>query len=403
MADFTKFCGNYTFGCTPLTFGKQKPERIGGTMEDPKEADTGAKLMPNGDVEFRFFYPKAKKVVVKYRGGWSSLDIDLERDSEGFFTGKLPYTGNADWIGIRNFNLEVDGVATITPRVPVECGAGGRLSNMTYVPYEEWDDYLVKDVPHGTLSYEIFWSDVIKDWQRCMVYVPAEYYTSGDKRYPVLYIHHPGGGTEISWMFLGRVPFIMDNLVAEGKAEPFIVVSTDCNSKREEEGRFGMDAYIDLLLKDCIPFIDGRYRTKTDKWSRAAAGSSWGGMLSSRVVFSHPELFGSIGMLSSGLRCVDTHPALEDNHYLDWMRGNGEEVGKQYKLIMRTHGVIEYSGRPEVPGEHGNPTLFEDEEFLAENGIDKLPCYVRLLFPNYKHMWDTFSRGFCEFAKVLFK
>lgn len=406
MADFSKYCGNYTYTCTPLFFGKPSKEHVGGTMEEPVLADTGVNLLPNGDVSFRFFYPRAKEVVVNMRSGRHKMTLNLENDGTGLFSGVLPYEADPNWVGIRDFTLSVDGVQVVTSRAPIQSGGGGRIGNTIYVPDVEWapwDEYLVKKVPHGTVSYDVYWSDVLQDWQRCMVYLPDEYYKNEDKKYPVLYIHHPGGGNETSWMFLGRVPFIMDNLIAEGLAEPFIVVSNECAAKTEADGRFGMDTYLDILIKDCIPFIDDRYHTKTDKWSRAAAGSSWGGMLSSRLVFSHPELFGSVGMLSSGLRCVDTHPVLEDNHYLDWMRGNGEEVGKQYKLIMRTHGEIEYTGRPGVPGENGNPTLLEDEVFLAENGIDKLPCYVRLVFPNYKHMWDTFSRGFYEFAKVLFK
>lgn len=400
--DFTKFQNNYSNTCTPVFFGELKPQMIGGSPEEPVNADTGAVLERNGDLVFRFYYPDAEKVSVRVQSGRHSCEVLLTRDVSGFFSGVLPYTGDPNWIGIREVDVTVDGVAVVSPRLPLIANYTG-FRNYVFIPDTGWDDYLLKKVPHGTLSYEIYWSEVMGDWQRCMVYTPAEYQSHPDKKYPVLYLHHPGFGNETSWMFPGKVPFIMDNLIAGGEATPFIVVTNQCSAKLPSDGKFGMDGYIRILLEDCIPFIEEKYRVRRDKWSRAAAGSSWGGMLSSRLVFEHPEWFASVGMLSSGLRCVDTHPVLADNHYLDWMRGNAAEVGRQYRLIFRSHGEIEYTGRPGVPGENGNPTLLEDEEFLHENGIDQLPCYSRVVFPGYKHMWETFSRGFSLFARELFR
>lgn len=402
MSDLSKFRENYSNTCTPVFFGSLRPEMIGGSPEEPVNAETGASLAPNGDLNFRFYYPEAATVVVVVRSGRHRCKIDLEKDAEGFFSGSLPFTGDPNWVGMREVSIQVDGVNVVSPRLPLLPNVAG-FENYVFIPDTGWDDYLLKKVPHGTLSYEIYWSEVLNDWQRCMVYTPAEYQQNPDKKYPVLYLHHPGFGNETSWMFAGKVPCIMDNLLAQGEAVPFIIVTNQCSAKLPSDGRFGMDGYLRILLEDCIPFIEEKYRVLSDKWNRAAAGSSWGGMLSSRLVFEHPELFGSIGMLSSGLRCVDTHPVLADNHYLDWMRGNAEEVGRQYKLIFRSHGEIEYTGRPGVPGENGNPTILEDEVFLSENGIDKLPCYARVVFPGYKHMWETFSRGFSLFARQLFR
>lgn len=402
MGNFDQFRDNYSNTCTPASFGKLKPQMIAGKPDDPVLADTGAVVEANGDLSFRFHYPAAEKVSIEVRSGRHNSEIALVKDSEGFFTGSLPYTGDPNWVGFREVKVKVDGVETVSPRLPMLSTAMG-LGSFVFIPDTGWDDYLIKKVPHGTLAYEIYWSEVLQDWQRCMVYTPAEYHKNPEKKYPVLYIHHPGNGNETSWMFPGKVPFIMDNLLAQGEAVPFIVVANECSAKVPADGRFGMDTYIRILLEDCIPFIEDKYRAQPDKWNRASAGASWGGMLSSRLVFSRPDVFASIGMLSSGLRCVDTHPVLADNHYLDWMRGNAEEVGRQYKLIFRSHGEIEYTGRPGVPGENGNPTLLEDEVFLAENGIDKLPCYSRVVFPGYKHMWETFSRGFSLFARQLFR
>lgn len=405
MSDFTRYIEDYSYYNTPARFGPLGPEQIGGTMEEPVTTETGAFVQPNGDVRFRFYYPNVGQMKVYMRAGRQSMEFDLEKDADGYFNGVLPYDEeNPTWHGFRQFKLIADGIPVVSGRTPLTMGERG-AENYMEIPDPSWDEYLMdRKVPRGALAYRIYWSEVTGSWHRCMVYTPADYNTNPDKKYPVLYLHHPGfQNTDTAWMFLGKVPLIMDNLIAEGRAVPFIIVSNECGPQLPEDGRFGMDGYFRMLFEDCIPFIESEYRCLTDKWNRATAGASWGGMLSSQLAFTWPDKFANIGMLSSGLRCVDTWPELKDNHYLDWLKGNAEEVGKQYKLIFRSHGEIEYIGRKDLPNEPGNPTLFEDEAFLAENGLDKLPCYHRVVFPGGKHMWDTFGKGFCAFAQLLFR
>ncbi|MDR1801256.1 MAG: hypothetical protein LBQ95_05420 [Lachnospiraceae bacterium] len=405
MGDFSKYIGDYSYYYTPERFGPLGLEQIGGTMLEPVTADTGAYLEENGDVRFRFYYPKVNKLEVSMRAGRQSMKFELEKDGEGYFSGVLSYDAqNPTWHGFRQFELIADGINVVSSRTPVMQGFRGP-TNYIEVPFLDFDDYLMdRNVPRGALAFRLFRSKVTNSWHRCTVYTPSEYNTSPDKSYPVLYLHHPGAkNTDTAWAFQGKVPLIMDNLIAEGKAVPFIIVSNECGPQLPEDGLFGMDGYFRMLFEDCIPFIESEYRCLSDKWNRATAGASWGGMLSSQLAFTWPDKFANVGMISSGFRCVDTWPKLEDNHFLDWMKGNAKEVGKQYKLIFRSHGEIEYIGSKELPNEPGNPTLFEDEAFLSENGLDKLPCYKRIVFPGGKHMWDTFAKGFSAFAQVLFK
>lgn len=405
MIDFSKYINDMTYYNTPERFGPLGPEQIGGTMEAPVTTETGAFVQPNGDVMFRFYYPAVSKLSVSMRAGRQNQSFDLKKDAEGYFTGCLPYdAANPTWHGFRQFTLIADDIPVVSGRTPLIAGAKGP-ENYLEIPDPGWDDYLMdRKVARGAQAFRIYWSEVTGSWHRCMVYTPPEYNTSPEKKYPVLYLHHPGfKNTDTAWMFQGKAPLIMDNLLAEGKAVPFIIVANECGPQLPEDGLFGMDGYFRMLFEDCIPFIESEYRCLNDKWNRATAGASWGGMLSSQLAFTWPDQFANVGMLSSGLRCVDSWPELKDNHYLDWMRGNAEEVGKQYKLIFRSHGEIEYIGSKTLPNEPGNPTLFEDEAFLAENGLDRLPCYHRVVFPGGKHMWDTFGKGFSAFAQLLFR
>lgn len=402
MADFKKFAENKYYHCVADHFDNLPPERMGGTRECPVLVETGAFLQSNGDILFRLFYPDANQIYIEISRSPDNKIVPLEKKENGVFEGVFPYpAGETDFIGKRNITVYVDGLAVISPRIPTYFRSG-KISNYVDIPDPEWDDYLIKNVPHGTLSYEIYWSEVVGDWRRCMVYTPAEYRHNPDKKYPVLYLHHGGGENETSWMFAGKAPQIMDNLIAEGKAVPFIIVTnynaprfTTDGEHRVDEYREGMEEFCQILLKDCIPFIEREYRVIGDKWHRATAGLSYGCMVTSYTGFGHPEVFGNMGLISGGLRCRDYAPILEDNHHLDWLIGGAEQVAKEYKLIYRSHGTVEFS-------DHSNDHI-EDEAFLKANGILDLPCVVREWFPGGKHEWDSFGKGLAGFAKQAFK
>lgn len=204
-----------------------------------------------------------------------------------------------------------DNIPIVSDRTPLIAGMKGP-KNYLDIPDPTWDDYLMdRKVARGAQAFRIYWSKITGSWHRCMVYTPPECNTSPEKKYPVLYLHHPAfKNTDTAWMFQGKAPLIMDNLLEEGKAVPFIIVTNECGPQ---------------LPEDCIPFIEKEYRCLDDKWNRATAGASWGGMLSSQLAFTWPDKFANVGMISSGLRCVDSWPELKDNHYLDWI----EEMQKR--------------------------------------------------------------------------
>lgn len=391
MAAFADFISDRAYRCTADAFVYRK-QMVGGTRTEPVMEDTGAFLQENGDVLFRLYEPAATEIELEWIAGHDREKMRLTKNDRGFFEGILPYTGDPKMIGKRTFKLRIDGVEVVHPRIP-SIFRGHQMINYVDIPDRSWDDYRVKQVPHGALSYRIYWSETVRDWQRCMVYTPAEYEHT-DREYPVLYLHHGWGENETTWMFGAKVPQILDNLIAEGQAEPFLVVTNENMPRLPSDGTHGMDGYASVLLRDCIPFIEREYRVKRDKWNRAIAGNSYGCMITSFLGFGHPELFGNLGLLSGGLRCKDFWPSFEQNHHLDWLCGNAEAVGREYRLIYRSHGDVEYYDSPD----HG-----QDDAFLREHGIDRLPCYVREFLPGGRHEWDTFGKDFAGFARRVFR
>lgn len=398
MRDFTRFTEDQSYRWVADSFGKLPPDQVGGSRKEPVLADTGVFLQPDGSNYVKLFYPQADEVIFAV----GPDRYPLEKKDGGFFEGTIPWPeDDVSKRGRKNIKVIVDGREAFEPRIPAFF-RGDQVSNYIDIPEDDWDMYFLKKVPHGSVSYELYWSREIQDWRRCMVYLPAEYRHNTDKSYPVLYLHHGGGENETTWMFGGKAPLILDNLIAKGRAEPFIIVTnynlprfTTDAATRVDQFRQGMDEFCRILLNDCIPFIEREFRVKPDKWHRATAGLSYGCMVTSFTGFGHPEVFGNIGLISGGLRCKDYEPLLENNHHLDWLRGGAEQVMKEYRLIYRSHGTIEYS-------DNSNDHI-EDDAFLKEQGIYDLPIFVRDWFEGGLHDWDSFSKGFCGLAQHLWK
>ena len=146
-------------------------------------------------------------------------------------------------------------------------------------------------MPRGDVRLERYWSPSLKTWRTAWVYVPAEYDNNPRKRYPVLYLQHGGGEDETGWTFQGKTDIILDNLLAEGKCEPMLIVM--------DYGQAG--DFAKILLEETIPMVDSRYRTLADPKHRAMAGLSFGGGQSWSIGLKHPEVFSSIGIFSSGM------------------------------------------------------------------------------------------------------
>ena len=259
-------------------------------------------------VHFRVHAPNAQKVEISFRG-------EMTKEADGYWTlvSKEP-----EVVGFHYYQIIVDGVSTADPNGKPFFGMGRWVSGVE-IPEKGVDYYSVKDVPHGLVSQSHYWSDIRKEWRRCIVYTPAEYDKNPSKKYPVLYLQHGMGENETSWANQGKMNFIMDNLIAEGKAKPMIVVMDNGNieslvfkpgeTRQDAMKRFG-GQFPDILVKEIIPHIESNFRTLTDRENRAMAGLSWGGLLTFNTTLNNLDKFAWIGGFSGAgsidLKNIDT-------------------------------------------------------------------------------------------------
>ena len=207
--------------------------------------------------------------------------------------------------GFHYYTLSVDGVEVNDPASDTFFGTGKPTSGIE-IPEKGVDFYHAKDVPHGEVRSRWYKSKVTGQTRHIMVYTPPGYDTDPKKRYPVLYLQHGGGEDETGWTRQGHMNFILDNLIAAGKAKPMIVVmekgyATRAGAPAEParpRGRFDCGAFEDVVLKDLIPMIDSTYRTIPHREQRAIAGLSMGAGQAMQIGLTHLDTFSAIGAFS---------------------------------------------------------------------------------------------------------
>jgi enterochelin esterase-like enzyme len=266
----------------------------------------------DNSVTFRIFAPDIDKASVSgsWMAGWGATE-DLVRNDTGLWT---LTTGPLE-PEIYTYSFRLDGITMLDPANIRVMRDGARHASMLLVPGAASELYQVQHVPHGTLSKVWYESPTLKLTRRMYVYTPPGY-ESGSETYPVFYLLHGGGGDEDAWATLGRACQIMDNLIAQGKARPMIVVMTNGNPgnaaspgeappRKEADGNdiFGMGsgAFEKSLVRDVIPYVETHYRTLTGKENRAVSGLSMGGMQTMNLAFDHSDTFDYFGVMSMGL------------------------------------------------------------------------------------------------------
>lgn len=387
-----EFINNRVFDDRYSAFSPQGPQTLpGGDMFNPLFVDTGVKVHENGDVDFGLYAPNAKKVSVVF-GVRANQPLDMSKDADGVWRATLKY--DTDFCGPKAFYFDVDGAPVLSQYCP-QYYSHGAVIHYVDIPDENTPFILLRDVPHGTVSYEIYWSDYLETWQRCLVYTPPGYEKGGE--YPVLYLQHGGGENETSWVFNGRASHIMDNLIADGKAVPFVVVMSDGGVRGKDEDRMSYGiAFERTLIDNCIPFIEGKYRVKRDKWNRAIAGFSMGSMQSSIIGLSNPDKFAYIGLLSGFMRRLgpdrDSDTSRTINPHLNIMEDK-ERFLSEYKLYYRGIGSADV---------HIN-AFYTDDKMCSERGYDKYPNVVRKEIEGYPHDWAVLRILLHDFAQLIFK
>lgn len=345
-------------------------------------------------VTFRLRAPKAVKVQVV--GDFSSAGVaDMVENKEGIweYTTSQPLAPE-----LYSYNFMVDGLKINDPANVYVIRDITSVTSIFIVGGERADYYKVNDVPHGTVSKVWYESPSLGINRRMTVYTPAGYESSG-KRYPVFYLLHGMGGDENAWSELGRAAQIMDNLIAQGKAEPMILVMTNGNAIQEAapgESSLGMvtptmqlpktmEGSFETHFPEVVKFIDNHYRTKANKKNRAIAGLSMGGFHSLHISKQYPDMFNYVGLFSAAIFPLKgvASPVYED------MEGKLKvQFAKQPALYWIAIGKTDFLYKSNE----------EYRKMLDEKG------YKYEYFENEDgHIWKNWRIYLTEFAPKLFK
>jgi GH35 family endo-1,4-beta-xylanase/enterochelin esterase-like enzyme len=272
-----------------------------------------------GYVRFRVNAPGAKYVIASAGHGGGMGGTVLKKQKDGAWMGTTLLHEDE---GFHYYTLSIDGAQVIDPGTNSYYG-GARWMSGVEVPAHDDAFYAERtDIEHGNIQKVLFPSKVQGEQLRvAYVYTPAGYDKNQKERYPVLYLQHGWGENETSWPVQGKANIIMDNLISDGKALPFIVVMTygmtnDVVFGRPfDRGKVAED-FQKVLVDELVPYIDSHFRTKADKKNRAMAGLSMGGMETHSITLARPETFGHYGILSGG---IYTPEEIKDKSQVDYI------------------------------------------------------------------------------------
>ena len=349
------------------------------------------RINPDLSVAIRLKAPNANKVQVRLGG-----DFDMVRGDGGTWSVTVP----PQVPGFHYSYLVVDGVQVNDPASETFYGVG-RESSGIEIPEKGVDFYQVKDTPHGEIRQFRYYSTVTQSWRRAFVYTPPDYDTNLKARYPVLLLQHGGGEDERGWVVQGRADIILDNLIAEKKAVPMIIVIDNSYAHRPGEpaapqtpppgavpGSFRIvvsPTFGEVVIKDLLPALDKRYRTIRDRNHRAIAGLSMGAAFAMQIGLANLDTFSYFGSFSGTvMRDLDV------NTSYGGVLSDGTAFNKRCNLMFIAAGTAEQSRL--------------DAAKHAQAELDKVGIkYVAYESPGTAHEWLTWRRDLKEFAQLLFK
>jgi enterochelin esterase-like enzyme len=377
-----------------LTFVSHGVTAPGGI---PAPSNVGPAAFPRIDEErrvtVRLKAPQATEVKLEGGAGLVAQPLSLTKGEDGTWSGTTPPAVP----GFHYYWFMVDGVRVNDPASYSYFGWARETSGIE-VPEAGVDFYAAKpDVAQGEVRERWYYSKVTERWRRVHVYTPPDYDRRSRARYPVLYLQHGAGENERGWVEQGRANFILDNLIAAGRARPMILavdtgyaVYPTTNAPTGRDGAFRRvagqtAAFEEVMITEIIPLIDATYRTKTDRLSRAMAGLSMGSGQTLGVTLKHLERFAWIGAMSGPPRGGFDPATAYDGVFRD-----AEKFNRQVKLLWFSAGTAEERF-------HTNTVMIH--ESLKRAGI-RNEFYSS---PGTDHEWQTWRRSLFEFAQKLFR
>jgi enterochelin esterase-like enzyme len=267
-------------------------------------------VTPDRHVAFRMFAPKAQQVSVFSTDLFgTTLKSDMTKADNGVWEITI---GPID-PGAYRYNFTIDTAAVMDSRVPAVSESNDNTWNMVYVPGADFME--TKDVPHGAVASVTYFSKSLNKFRRMHVYTPPGYETSSQK-YPVFYLLHGAGDSDDSWTSVGRAGFIIDNLIAAGKAKPMVIVMPAGHTESFNLARtpgtpraLDTDDFVKDFVNDIMPYSEAHYRILRDRQHRAIAGLSMGGAQTLNIAIPHSDEFAYVGVFSSGIFGIIAPPA----------------------------------------------------------------------------------------------
>ena len=353
------------------------------------------KIHPDGKVTFRLKAPEAKSVALNY-----GQPHPMEKDAEGVWT----ITFGPIALGFHYYTFLVDGANVCDPAGETFYGMGRMASGIEIpTPGEDW--WQTKDVPHGEVRERRYFSKTTEAWRRIFVYTPPDYDAATAARYPVLYLQHGGGEDERGWPVQGHMADIMDNLIADKKAEPMIIVMASGYARKPGEAPNAMRppggggpprdlnamfaTLDDVFMKDLIPFVDKTYRTKTERENRAMAGLSMGGMQTFNIGLKHLDSFSWLGGFSGAGGGFGGPFDAKTAH--GGVMADAAAFNARVRLLYLSIGTDE--------GERFLTSVKGYRDSLEAAGVKT----VYFESPGTKHEWHTWRRSLHDFAPRLFR
>lgn len=381
-------------------------------------------VFPDHHAIFRVSAPDAQKVRVRVGTGF-----DMAKGADGLW-----YATTTPLVeGFHYYMLNIDGTSVSDPATQTFFG-GGEWSSAIEIPAADADFYSHKDVPHGVVRDQWYFSTVTQQWRRCMIYTPPDYDTNSKGHYPVLYLLHGWGENELGWTFQGHVDQIMDNLIAEKKARPMLIVMDNLNAVKPGEdgsiynargvltqavpepqpaqgGAPGMPGagpggqrpaagaaparrpmmrlsttFSEMMFADLIPMVEKNYRVAPGRDNRAMAGLSMGGMQTFTTGLQNLDKFAYLGGLSGNCGSFGGGP-FDPKTTCNGAFADPATFNQKVKVLFLSTGSVE------------GPRVKEFSDALTQNSIHN----VYFESSGTAHEWLSWRRALADFAPRLFK
>ncbi len=329
-------------------------------------------------VTFRIKAPDAQRVQIDL-----VRKYEMAKDTGGYWT----VTTDSISEGFHYYSLLIDGVAVADPSSETFYGIG-RMASGIEIPFAGGGYYAMRNIPHGDIRIKKYFSTVTNSWRQFYIYTPPGY-DNLNYKYPVLYILHGGGEDERGWATQGKTDVILDNLIADKKAKPMLVVMMNGNVSSGGLAGFGeqsLKRFEDELKDAVIPFVEKNYRTETDANNRALAGLSLGGLQTLYAGIRNVSMFSYLGVFSSGW--FANQPTLSDPQYA-LMKNNVAEINSNLKSFW-----IAMGGKEDIAYSNCKIMLSKFDEM----GIK----YTYSEYPG-GHTWPVWRNNLYNFAQLLFK